>query len=384
MHASKQLFQNRLLSPLFLENLTTSNLISEGGLCSFLDSSAPCYLPYGHIILDNITNVVNIISSNHDIVQITVPSIMKNEVLSEGEVIDPGFAEKIVGLAGRMENYHLLFTPEPFIHNQVNAELLSYRQLPIRVCYHADVFRAITDPKGILKSRQFRTFMGNSIDADLKSVEDSLSIFTKISEEIFDSLGVPVKLCNRPIGINIEFYYFGSEGEELFIPELNPTSKITCLSLAMAYHYSPFHNLSAQYQDRTNKKHSILMTTYGLGIQRLFYAVLDAHRDKLGFNLPQRVRPFDYSVVPRNDLCLEYSQTIYQHFCNNSVRVLFDDRVQYSKGRRLAFADFIGVPYKVIVEESSFYLATRSGKRSESHVLNTENIAKIVQYASDF
>lgn len=372
MRAANQLFCDHLFAPNSLKGQSTSAMISNGTFCYFSDTNAPFYLPLGQLVLEKVTALINSASKRRDIYQVTMPLLAKNEILDQGERIESGFATKIMALAQPMESYHLLFTPEPILHDLVKTKLLSHRQLPIRVCYHAEVFRAITDKMGLLKSRQFKTFIGNSIDGDLASVRQSMDLFCDLTNDIFSNLNIPTSLCERADGINREYYYFGSEGEDLSLPELGFTQKIEGLSLAMAYHYGPNHKFSARFQNVSNEKKRIMMTTYGLGVQRLFYAVFDACRDDFGFKLPDSVAPFRMALIPKQAGDLEFAEILYKDLQKREVDVLLDDRIRSSSGKRCAFADFIGVAQKVIIDKRICFLKVRGN--DNINVINPDNL----------
>ena len=66
----------------------------------------------------------------------------------------------------------------------------------------------------------------------------------------------------------------------------------------MAYHYGPNKRFKARFRNEKNKNSQVLYGTYGLGTQRVFYALFDSHRDNRGFNLPQELAPFKFSIIP--------------------------------------------------------------------------------------
>ena len=359
MLASKQLFWDKYGIPNNVPIMKTSELIEACCLCYFVEPSAPIYLPIGQIIIDKINLQIDNIAYDHGVNKITIPILVKNETLKFGEPIKDSFCKQIMSLKKPLNDFHILFTPEPIIIQLAKQNLLSYRQLPIRICLTSDVFRIINDTKGILKSREFLTFMGLSIDPNNIVQDESIAIFSSMTSRIFSLLHVNTRKCNRATGINEEFYYIGTEGEYISLPEVDTTQKTICLSLAMTYKYCPNSQISVRFRNESNLKQPILITTYGLGLQRLFYAILDSCRDDFGFNIPEILRPFKISIIPKKRADFKTSFEIYHSLQKHIGKCFFDDRFQHSSGKRSAFSDNIGIPKKIIVNDNTLTVNER-------------------------
>ncbi|MEK7548984.1 MAG: aminoacyl--tRNA ligase-related protein, partial [Patescibacteria group bacterium] len=279
----------------------TSSLLENGVFTYFRDPGVPFYLPLGRKVLTKIQDVFLEEAENLGMSHIEIPAIMRDEVLEEGEEIVYTFNERIVRLNNlRLKGYHLLTTPEPMMLDLASSSLCAYSQLPIRFVYHVDIVRGVRESKGMLKGRQFKTFMGNSFDGNRESLEESLRLFEQVSDNIFDRLGIVTHKRRNIGGVNIEHFYLGTEGDNLDMPEIDAGKRVKALSLAMAYHYNPKKIVKARFRNKQNKNSRVLYGTYGMGTQRVFYALFDSHRDKRGFNLPSELAPFQFSVIPVN------------------------------------------------------------------------------------
>ena len=364
MKISKQLFSSEMKKPEDFQNMKTSSLLENGTFTFFRDPGIPFYLPLGKRVLDNLQSILLDESEKMGISQIEIPAIMKDEVLEEGEEIVDTFRERIIKLSNHsLEGYHLLTTPEPMLLDLANIALNSHNQLPVRAVYDVDVFRGVQRPKGMLKGRQFRTFMGNSLDKDSKSLNESLELFGKLSENIFKRLDIEVYERRNQGGIDIEHFYFGSEGDNLMMPEIDQKKRVNALSLSMAYHYNPEKKIKAKFRNRQNKNSRLLYATFGLGTQRAFYVLFDAHRDEKGFNLPLELAPFTYSVIPLSKKNNEEAEKLYAELGRGAM---LDDRKNIILGDRASFSDYVGVPWKVIIGNGKYTLRNRSGSVEKS------------------
>lgn len=357
MRLSKQLFTPDMKKPSDYDSKKTSSLLENGIFTYFRDPGVPFYLPIGRKVLTKIQNIFLEEAENLGISHIEIPIIMRDEVLKEGEEISDTFDKMIIRLNNAsLEGYHLLTTPEPMISDLASTSLYTHTQLPIRFVYNVDVVRGVQKPKGMLKGRQFKTFMGNSLDENRESLEESLRLFEQVSDNIFGRLGIATHKRRNIREINIEHFYLGREGENLDMPEIDPNKRVKTLSLAMAYHYNPKKRIKVRFRNKQNRNSRILYGTYGLGTQRAFYALFDSHRDERGFNLPLELAPFQFSIIPVSSMDHKEVEMLYETIKD---KTLLDDRKNVFFGEKAMFSDYIGIPWKMIYGNKSYTLKSR-------------------------
>lgn len=374
MRLSKQLFMPKMKRPIDYSKRKTSSLLENGIFTYFRDLGVPFYLPIGRKVLTKMQDVFLEESENLGISHIEIPAIMKDEVLKEGDEITDTFNERIIRLnSDNLKGYHLLTTPETMILDLASTSLYTFKQLPIRFVYNVDVVRGIPRPKGILKGRQFKVFMGNSLDENKESLEESLRLFEQLSDKIFGRLEISFYKRRDIKGIHVEHFYLGTEGDNLAMPEIDPNKRIRALSLSMVYHYSPKKRVKVRFRNKQNKNSRVLYGTYGLGTQRAFYALFDSHRDERGFNLPPELAPFQFSVIPVKSEDYEQAEKIYEAIKN---KALLDDRENLLFGERATFSDYVGVPWKIIYGNGSYTLKNRG----ESIKKSFNSIEKLIEH----
>jgi len=182
------------------------------------------------------------------------------------------------------------------------------------------------------------------------SMEKNESKKEAIKREIKEETNLDVK------EISVEHFYFGAEGENLAMPEINPQERVKALSLSMGYHYSPRGRVKAKFRNQQNKNSRVLYCTYGLGTQRTFYALFDSHRDERGFNLPLELVPFQFSLIPVRPDDNEAIEGVYKSIRD---RAILDDRRNLLFGEKVAFSDYVGVPWKIIYGNGHYTLKSR-------------------------
>ena len=108
--------------------------------------------------------------------------------------------------------------------------------------------------------------------------------------------------------------------------------------------------LGAFVQTKNEKKISVEMGSYGIGISRLVGALIEAFHDEKGIIWPIQVAPFKVAILNLNikdKKCNEFSQNIYSEL-KNITEVLYDDR-DVAPGVKFSDIDLIGIPYKIII-----------------------------------
>jgi prolyl-tRNA synthetase len=134
------------------------------------------------------------------------------------------------------------------------------------------------------------------------------------------------------------------------------------------------HSMKATYLDDGGKERSIVMGSYGIGLERIMGACIDVYHDGDGICWPVAIAPFKVVVVPLNvadTRSKELGERIYDGFTARGVETLLDDR-DNSPGFKFKDADLIGIPYRVTIGEKSL----KEGK-VEIYERKTKKVTKV-------
>ncbi|MFN8472042.1 MAG: proline--tRNA ligase [Anaerolineae bacterium] len=118
-------------------------------------------------------------------------------------------------------------------------------------------------------------------------------------------------------------------------------------------HYS--EPMGATYLDRQGVMQPLVMGSYGLGLDRLMAAIVEAHHDSHGICWPAAVAPADVHLVALkldDGMVRDVAEALYARLRAQGQRVLYDDRDE-SPGIKFADADLIGAPVRVTVSQRS-------------------------------
>ena len=102
---------------------------------------------------------------------------------------------------------------------------------------------------------------------------------------------------------------------------------------------------------REGKQQPPIMGSYGIGIERLLAAVIEANHDEEGIVWPRALAPFDVHIVaiqPDKPGVREAAERLYEELSAAGVAVLYDDREE-TPGVKFNDADLLGMPLRVTV-----------------------------------
>ncbi len=108
------------------------------------------------------------------------------------------------------------------------------------------------------------------------------------------------------------------------------------------------------YLDASGKPQSVVMGSYGIGLERLMAAIIETHHDEWGICWPVSVAPFDVHIVTvgRDPVYDKTAARVYADLRAAGFAVLLDDRPE-SAGVKFNDADLIGAPLRLAVSQKS-------------------------------
>ena len=138
-------------------------------------------------------------------------------------------------------------------------------------------------------------------------------------------------------------------------------------------------SLGAKFLDRNGKERSIIMGSYGIGVNRILAATIEKSRDSNGIIWPLPLAPYEVLIVPINfkdEIIMDTATKIYDELCDAGIDTLLDDRDQ-RPGFKFKDADLIGIPLRItagkrLKETGELEIKLRS--KDEVYYAKPENI----------
>src|SRR3989304_1969672 len=98
------------------------------------------------------------------------------------------------------------------------------------------------------------------------------------------------------------------------------------------------------------KEVPVVMGSYGIGVERLVAAVIEAYHDEDGIAWPWSVAPLEVVVTPvsiEDEAAMKKAEKIYEKLAAEGYEVLLDDRDE-RPGVKFKDADLVGFPLRVV------------------------------------
>ncbi|MEI7579353.1 MAG: proline--tRNA ligase [bacterium] len=138
-----------------------------------------------------------------------------------------------------------------------------------------------------------------------------------------------------------------------------------------------------EYTDEKGQRQDVYMGSYGIGSSRLMGVLVEKFHDENGIIWPEAVAPFQVHLIGLNldDPAIKAKiESIYLELTTKNIEVLFDDRVDASTGNKLADADLIGIPYRVIISrKTGEQLEVKRRDSKEIKMMSSEELIKKFQ-----
>ncbi len=108
--------------------------------------------------------------------------------------------------------------------------------------------------------------------------------------------------------------------------------------------------MDVTYLDEKGQSHVVEMGCYGIGVSRTAAAAIEQNHDDKGICWPLAIAPFHVEIVPLADKgeVWDVASKLYDDLRAHHIDVLIDNRKE-RPGVKLADADLIGIPYRIVV-----------------------------------
>jgi prolyl-tRNA synthetase len=111
--------------------------------------------------------------------------------------------------------------------------------------------------------------------------------------------------------------------------------------------------MNAHFLDENQQSHPLIMGCYGIGVNRILAAAVEAANDADGIRWPWNIAPYQAVVIPlqvTNASVMSLAESTASALEQNGVDVLLDDR-DLRPGPKFKDADLIGFPLRIVIGE---------------------------------
>ena len=364
-----------------------AKLLLKAGFVDKLMSGSYTLLTLGRLVEKKIENIIREEMNATGAQEILMPLLHPKNIWKETGRWDSAKAV-MYQFEKDGKEYALAFTHEEIVVDLIRKHASSYRDLPIKIYHFSTKFRDEPRAKsGILRGREF--LMKDLYSAHL-SQEDMLKYYQEVSDayqKIFKKIGLETKIVETGGGVfteavTHEFQVLSDGGEDTIYwcskcdfaqnkeifkgkeEDVCPKCKKAKVKSSKAIEVGNIFPLGTRYAekmkvflaDTEGNKKPLWLASYGIGVSRCIGAIVEVYHDEKGIIWPESVAPYKVHLIGLNldDTTIKKTaEETYQKLLQQKVEVLFDDREDISAGEKLADADLIGVPHRLVISKKT-------------------------------
>lgn len=366
-----------------------AQLLLRGGFVNQLMAGAYTYLPLGLRVLNKIENIVREEMNKVEGQEILMPALQPREIWDKTGRWDIDVLFRFKGAGDR--DLTLGATHEETVTPLASGYMASYKDFPRSVYQTQTKFRNEARAKsGVLRGREFRMkdmysfhtsqncldeYYDRVIQAYLNVYERvglgdktlltfaSGGIFSKYSHEFQTITDAGEDIIYKVPGTNIainEEVIDDIEAVSSIIPNYQSgdeknLEKVKTIEVGNIFklgsRYANAFDFKYMAQDGT--KQDVIMGCYGIGLSRLMGAVVECLHDENGIIWPKTIAPYGVHLVSlaKDDTEIDHADAVYKQLQAAGFDVLYDDRKDAGPGTKLADADLIGIPERLVISK---------------------------------
>lgn len=402
------------------EEAKNAQLLIRAGFVHKEMAGVYSYLPLGLRVVENIKRIIREEMNAIGGQELVLTALQDKELWSrtdrwDDDKVDNWFktALKSGGEVG------LSITHEEPLTRLMTDHVSSYRDLPIFAYQFQNKFRNEMRAKsGVMRGREFTMKDLYSFAATEEQHEEQYQAARAAYIRIFERLGLGdvTHIAYASGGVfsefSEEFQTLSEAGEDLiYIDEatgvavnkevLNDEilaklgldrSKLVekkAIESGNIFHLGTRFSeaLGLSFTDAEGNSKPVIMGSYGIGVTRLVGILVEALSDDKGIVWPEAVAPFMVhlvSVVPNDATTVAYADALYEDLTKAGVEVLYDDR-DLRAGEKLADADLMGIPCRVVVGKQTLETGTVEStyrKTGETKLITRDELIAFTSAAS--
>ncbi|MCJ7422950.1 proline--tRNA ligase [Candidatus Bathyarchaeota archaeon] len=240
-------------------------------------------------------------------------------------------------------------TSETIIYAAYAKWIRSWRDLPVKLNQWCSVVRWETKAtKLFLRTREFLWQEGHTIHATREEADKEATEILHAYKEVMENyLAIPVLA-----GKKTESEKFAGALYTLALEALMPDGK----ALQMGTSHQLGQNFSKvfdiKFLDQNEKEQYAWQTSWGF-TTRMIGALVMVHGDNKGLVLPPKVASTQVVIIPipykgvDADLIAQKTKCIFNELQENGVKVVLDDRQEYTPGWKFNQWELLGVPIRI-------------------------------------
>lgn len=202
---------------------------------------------------------------------------------------------------------------------------------------------------GLVRGKEFLMKDGYSFCSNKEQVKEIYKKVKNVYLEIFSHFGLDVIVKATDTA-----QMGGDFSEEFLVKSTLSDSEDGMLEIGHIFQLGDTYSRHFELLD--DQSNYVQMACYGIGISRLLMALLEKHRDQVGFFGTETFNTYDCIIsaidIEKNDKVKEVANQIYQSLKKKGKNVLLDDR-KGNAGKKMSDAELICVKNRIIISRQA-------------------------------
>ncbi len=311
------------------------------------------YRPWSYAIWEQIQAWLDAKLKEHGVKNAYFPLFIPESLLKKEAEHFSGFTPEVAwvteaGSSKLEERLAIRPTSETIMYATFAKWIKSYKQLPLRINQWCSVVRWETKAtKPFIRGREFLWHEAHTVHESKEEAEQevfwAINIYKRLAEEL---LAIPVIA-----GYKTESEKFAGADFTTTIEGLMPDGRALQMGTAHLLGQNFSKAFDIKFLGRDETWHFAWQTSYGVST-RLIGALIMVHGDDKGAILPPRVAPIQVVIVPipmkgKEKEVMERAREVEERLRKAGIRVLLDDRSDYTPGFKFNDWELRGVPLRI-------------------------------------
>jgi len=375
--------------------LISHEYLLRGGFISTLGAGSYSYLPMGFRVFKKIYNIITEELNKIGVEDMIMPVVHPARVWKEsGRFIEVG--PELWKIKNRSEeDFVLAMTHEEVVADIAKKIIFSYKDLPKLIGQIQTKVRDEARPRGgLLRLREFTMQDAYSLSKSEAELDAVYKDFIDAYTAIFKRVGIKTVVIESDTGAMggsgaHEFMMIADSGEDKIISDgkravnaekvgiereedvnspaaqkkIKKFFSDTEVKFMHGIEVGNIFKLGTKYSipqklmflDENNEQKPVIMGSYGIGLDRLIAAIVEASHDENGIIWPKSVAPYQVHLIHlgEDQKVLDLANELYEKLWEAGIEVFYDDREDVSAGEKFADADLIGIPYRLVVSDKT-------------------------------
>ncbi len=399
-----------------------ARFLVQAGYVDQLMAGVYTYLPLGLRVLNRIQNIVRDEMDALGAQEVLMPALTPAEPWKiTGRWTDPGPEVMFQFKGAGDRDLGLGWTHEEIVTPLLKKFIQSYKDLPVAVYQVQDKFRnELRAKSGILRGREFNMKDLYSFHASVEELEAYYDKALEAYLRVFRRCGIdaiPTEASGGAFSkVSHEFQMPTESGEDVIfvnqagdyawnrevVPDMKdgddapdgsgPVREMKAIEVGNIFklktRFTDAFNVEFTDEDGSRKK--VQMGCYGIGPSRVMGAIVEASHDDRGIIWPKVVAPYAVHIVSINaksdemqDRLIEAAEDLHDTLVQEGIEVLWDDR-EVSAGQKLADADLIGCPLRLVISEKTLVEESAEWKLRATEEMKLVNLQDAVEEIRSF